>query len=360
MKNKYTYLFLSLLAALTVRSQISITSSDIVSAGDIIRVSTGGIVQNNDYQQSGASVTWDYSALEPVAQRSDTFLNIINTSLTYYGYFNLPAHKSNMAVSGPDIPAGSMSPVDINNTYAFFNKTSSRFEQTGFGASINELPTPVGFNKNDIIYRLPLQYDNRDTSESDYDVDVPSVGYLGHQQIRYNHVDAWGTLTTPFGTFQTLRVVSEVTGSDSVYSSTYGFGYRMPESTYREYKWMGAGYKLPLLQINTEVNGSLETISAVYYQDSVRNFPNSIKETSSGDFDFSVYPNPASQAFQISLPSEIAQANLTVSDLTGRVVFQNFLSTNREWINAQGMESGIYLISIQSEGLRSVRKLVVR
>lgn len=360
MKKFYTLLLFVLLTAASVQSQITINSSDLVAAGSIIRLSNDASFQTTNLQANGANQTWDYSNLVASSQRIDTFLNIFNTAFAYYTYFNLPSHRSNMAVHGPDIPTNPNFPVTITNTYAFFNKTNSLFEQTGFGADINGLSTPVGFNQNDIMYRLPMQYGNRDTSASDFDAGIPGVGSYSREQIRYNHVDGWGTLTIPLGTFPALRIVSTVVGSDSIYSSQLGNGFRLPKSTTREYKWFGSNSKLPLLQINTDVVGGMETITSITYQDIPRTFPNSINDIAAGDINFSLNPNPARDEVEISLVPSGPLPLLSISDMNGRILLQKNMTSATERMDTRLFQPGMYFIQLQNGEQTGVRKLIIR
>ena len=360
MKKYTTLLVVVMMFAASVQSQITINSSDLVSAGAIIRYSNGDILQNANLQANGPNQSWDYSNLTATGQQVDTFLNIFNTDFSYYTYFNLPSHRSNMAVRGPDIPTNPGFPVTITNTYAFFNKSSSNFEQTGFGADINGLSTPVGFNKNDIMYRLPMQYGNRDTSASDFDAGVPGVGSYSHQQTRYNYVDGWGTLTIPLGTFPALRIVSTIVGNDSVYSSAIGSGFRLPTSTTREYKWFGSNSKLPLLQINTNVMGGTETVASISYQDIPRTFPNSIDDVAAGEIKFLLFPNPASDELELSYAATGSLPTATISDLNGKIILQQKMMAATERINTRLLQPGMYFIELQNGEQTGIRKLIIR
>jgi hypothetical protein len=88
--------------------------------------------------------------------------------------------------------------------------------------------------------------------------------YYSTQRIRSSEVDGWGNLITPFGTFATVRVKSTLNIHDSIYvdSLAIGFGF---DRNIIEYKWLGKGYGIPLLQINEE--GPLVTAT---YLDSCR------------------------------------------------------------------------------------------
>ena len=107
-----------------------------------------------------------------------------------------------------------------------------------------------------------------------------------------NHVDGWGTLITPFGTFNTLRVVSELTGKDSLFLDTLGFGFSFPRAKTREYKWLATNGKIPVLQINTNVNGANEVITSIRYRDIYRDLSVGINSVYK-NVDARIFPNPS-------------------------------------------------------------------
>src|SRR6185369_9997600 len=98
---------------------------------------------------------------------------------------------------------------------------------------------------------------------------IPNFGYYRKQQTRTNEVDGWGTLITPFGTFNTLRVKSTLNITDSIYLDTLGFGLTIPRQTIVEYKWLAPGKKIPVLEVDITlaIFGGTFTVDRVNWQD---------------------------------------------------------------------------------------------
>ena len=76
----------------------------------------------------------------------------------------------------------------------------------------------------EIIFNFPIDYNDVDSCSSDGSLAIPSLGYFGLVRSRVNTVDGWGSITTPFGTFNALRVRSVVNEMDSIYVDSLGFG----------------------------------------------------------------------------------------------------------------------------------------
>ncbi len=177
--------------------------------------------------------------------------------------------------------------VTVSDVVAFYYKSTTLYQQTGYGATINNIGVPIGFNSKDVLYRFPMNFGDTDTSPSDFNINIPNLGYYGHDQVRVSEVDGWGTLITPYGTFNTLRIKSSITGNDTLFLDTLGFGFNFPSPATIEYKWLGTTKNIPLLQITMTAGsfGGAPQISSVTYRDSVRTLT-SISESGNPKFLF--------------------------------------------------------------------------
>jgi len=76
----------------------------------------------------------------------------------------------------------------------------------------------------------------------------------------------------------------------------------------------------------------------------------SINETYNGGT-MQVYPNPASNVVTVTFSESNQQAQFTLTDLTGRTVLQQTLSTKQTTIDISGIATGAYIYHIQSGNL---------
>ena len=276
-------------------SQITIGTGDFAAGGDTIRLSIANTAPaNTSLATNGANALWDYSGLVPYSQDVDSLLSVTSTGITYAIFFaNLPfnSNRANIAAKGANL-AGGGGAVPITDVYNYFYNSSSNYKQVGFGATISGVTTPIPYGSKDIVYSFPCNFGNIDSSDSDYSISIPSQGAAVGQQRRVNNVDGWGTLITPFGTFNTLRVVSELTGKDSVFISSVGFGLSFPRTKTREYKWLTTNGKVPVLQINVNVNGQNETVTSIRYKDIYRDLTVGLANNPQ-PIEARIFPNPS-------------------------------------------------------------------
>lgn len=361
MKKIYSFLVLALLPFI-LSAQITIINADLPSSGDMIRFSQAAVTTPVDLTLTGANYTWDFSMLQHTSQDVDTFLSVFSTPLVYNLVFGL---NSNQAKRGVDLSAIPQAP--ITDVYGFYNKSSNNYKQTGYGASINGITTPISFLNHDVIYDFPVNYGNIDSSDSNYSIVIPGLASAIGSQRRVNNVDGWGSITTPYGTFNALRIVSTLTGEDSIYLDTLGFGFSTPRQLTKEYKWLANLQDIPILEINTTELLGIETITLIKYKDSLR-LPTIINEANVNDLHLTLSPNP-SHGGDIFLNSESVKSTVlicSVYSVDGQLVNHqsvNLLAGNQKIrleASDLNLRSGTYVVYISNSSSSSFLKLIVQ
>lgn len=347
----FSILFFSF--AIRATCQITITQSDMPHPGDTLRVSvtddTAGLPTP---ALTGQGITWDYSALTAQSQTIDTFLNVSSTPLPYQLYFNdailYPNYKATVAQKGtpPKLVV-----VTLTQWVNYYKDGASNYENVGFGANINGLPTPVKDNNIDVIYKFPMNYGNADSCHSNNSVSIPSLGYYSQKQYRINHVEGWGTLITPFGTFSALKVKTILYPVDSFYLDTLHIGFATPPTEQIEYKWLANGEHIPVLEID-ETQGS--PARQYTYLDSARKVVSGITSLDAPSKSITVYPNPGSGRFVLSCHSESGVADeesgviLNVYNVLGQPVLTKTLRSAQgdNTIDLSSQPAGVYLYRV--------------
>ena len=259
-------LLISLLSFSKLSAQITITSTDIANLNDNILISVNTSLSGFHPDSTGANFFWDYSRLIPDSQR---YVNFVSAATTPYA---LLAFNSTYGVRNytPDAIPWSFVGSPPTNVYDFFKKTSSNYKQVDQGLTEAGAALPIPYQAADVVYVFPMNYLNKDSSNSAFAFPIPNTGYYAKKQKRVNQVDGWGTLKTPHGTFNALRIKSTLTITDSIYIDTVHFGFSIPRAIAYEYKWFSGGSKIPMLEIDaTAATGNNVTITRVNWQDSL-------------------------------------------------------------------------------------------
>ncbi len=226
--------------------------------------------------------------------------------------------------------------IQVSYEYDFYRETSAKFSKQGFGAKINGFSLPLKYDNPELLYSFPLQMGNMDSSVSVYGADIPSLGYYGQTIKRVNTVDGWGTLETPFGSFQTMRVRSLVYITDTIYYDSMSFGISIPRLPETEYKWLGDNKGIPLLQVNKTT-----LTTEVLYQDSARMILISSEGEKFNREDIIAYPNPSGDivSFQ-NIPDD---CRIEISDVLGNKIYEN---SNIQYVDISGWSKGVYIMRI--------------
>ncbi len=294
-------------------TQITIQSGDMPYNNDTIRISIAYSVDGLDYEATGADYSYDFSNLAVINQRVDTFINSINTPWQYQTVF-IPVLIANMAQ--PLFEFDWIPGYELTDVYRYYKNTNDEFNDVGFAFTFSGIPIPVKYQNPNTIYSFPLNYGDADSSTSSYEIDFLGMAYVSGWKKIVNHADGWGTLKTRYGSFDVLRLKSEVMQYDSIYIDSLNYGFPVKRE-YTEYKWLGKGEGLPLLQIKDESG-----ILTVHYIDSARQSTFGVEEQYANISGVNLYPNPADDNFNISFElKEPDQIHVDLFGFNGKILY---------------------------------------
>ena len=257
MKTLITACCLIILIGQKAICQITITSADMPSANDTIRFSNANVSPGLPFLVSGANQTWDFSGLIATNQDVEPYKSSLQTPYAFF-FFGLNKYGRKIADT---LGVAAFSFTDI---YNYYKKSNAAFEVEGIGLKFSGIPIPAYYSEKDKLYQFPLLFNDRDSSIFKFSVNLPTLGSYSQVGYRINEVEGWGSVTTPFGTFNCLKVKSFVNSNDSLNFS--GFPLKFNRRTI-EYKWLANGQKIPILEITGNLIGTNFTPTTVKYRD---------------------------------------------------------------------------------------------
>ena len=339
-------------------AQIMISMQDMPEAGDHYVRSFTADLSGIDYEKNGENRNWDFSLLSYQFQQVDTFVSVFDTPPAYQFVF-IPFLVSNLAREAASFDFLPGFPLD--EVYDFYKNSDDGFVHAGMAFSFSSIPFPLKYDSPDVIYSFPLQYNDTCSSASAFGSALPGLGYFYVNRTRNTLVDGWGTILTPFGEFETLRLVSQVSEYDSVFVDTLGAGFPVIRN-YTEYKWLAKGSGLPLMQITVE-----GLLANALYLDSLRG-PANISHNQAGIAGLQVYPNPVrgenifinAMFFGEDLITlELISPNGSQIALMHQAVAGNSRQTIRLELPGNIRPSGICILRISGNGFSVSRKIIV-
>ena len=261
-------------------AQITYDSTDFALPTDTYLVSKSSTGINGfDFVQTGANYTWDYTTL-PVATQSDiTWMDpndssyktswclsnsyVFNCNTEFNNTFNL----AKQVAEGIELQGFGL--TDVVNHYEI---TPTEISNKMFGAVVSaggiSLPMTIDYTMPDVIYHFPINYNDTYTGNSQFQVDLNSLGLpinYSSETTRTNTVEGWGMLTTPFGVFnnvlkmKTVEVIETTILTESETIET--------TRTVISYKWFDKNYGIPVLEAEGEEVADVWAATNITYID---------------------------------------------------------------------------------------------
>lgn len=242
---------------LSAQTPITLDENDLPEAGRSYLVTSASPLIDFDAEATGEEYTWDFSTLFPLLEDTSFWIPDNETNPLYF-FLWLTSDIAEQTIS--DIENDLLTITDV---YNFYWLDDDYFAFSGFAGSILEIPIPIWFEEPETIIEFPAIFEQYTTFSTGFDLDIPDIGGWSELRERENAIDGWGTLITPAGTYDVLRVRSEILVTD-----TFSYdGTVIPvQYTTREYRWMAKEEGIPVMQITTQEVLGVETITAVTYK----------------------------------------------------------------------------------------------
>ena len=331
-------------------SQITVTAADFANAGDTVRMSktTDPAI---DFATTGPNSNWDFSTLTAQSQSLIEFYDMSNVSTFVnfiFGGFAPPKYQGSYYLPSTDIPLAQMSsflPVSIDNVYQFTRKTADSITSIGFALSIDSNEVPFKSDTIETRYAFPLNYGNTHSSMGYTNLDMNPIFdaiWRQHRQ-RYTEVDGWGSVITPYGTFDAIRIKHSITEIDSLRINFGGspFWINLPIPDSYIYEWWTNGEDEAVMRIETSLIAGNEVVNNIEYRDNYLGLDASLEETS--QLNVSVYPNPVTE--NLTIGSINGSFTSTIIDLNGQVVST---CVDQSILDLSELETGEYILWINS------------
>ena len=337
-------------------AQITITENDLPSAGTSYPVAQGNLINDFDFSLTGAGYTWDYSELEIQSTDTTNMVSVSNAPFMYQFLFNSPFdpdHQADFGSTADDVDLGGM--LTLEDMFVFFKKTSTAYSQVGTGTTVNGIPLPAVNEPVDVIFNEPMNYNNVDSSYSEWMISVPNTATYKLKQWRTATADGWGTLITPQGTFEALRIRMDLEALDSIAIDLLGLDFETPR-TWTEYHWYGVDGGIPLLQVNENL-GFTSSITFQYVDDTK---PTDVASWYANDL--VIYPNPARETMWVDMPAHMKEqvTDVRIIDNQGREVKAFTASALNRGFDVSELSSGRYtLLFLNNDQVLSDHGIVV-
>jgi hypothetical protein len=350
--------------------QITLSSVDFAGAADTVRMSqtTDPAI---DFSTTGSNVNWDYSQLTPTAQVLRNFQPMSSAGafvLFMFGTFAPAKYQATYFTESNDLPLDQITsflPITIEDIFLYTKKTNDSVTSVGYSMNVtyngNTLNVPFQSDTIETRYKFPLAFGNTHFSRGASTVDfnpIYNAIWVQHR-TRFTEVDGYGSITTPFGTFDALRIRHDIDEIDSLFLELPFIGATwvpldIPASY--EYEWWTNGQKEPLLRIRTSDVFGTETVTAIEYRDIYRPEFAQIEDVES--VNVVVAPNPASDV--LFLESSHKMNKISLMDAAGRIVYTQICNgLGNLYLPVSDVDRGLYSLIIQTEVGGVIKRIIL-
>jgi len=346
----------------TFFAQISLQINDFANAGDTVRLSLANPIAI-DLQNTGPNATWDFSQLSAQSQTLVDYNPIGFGSLLIlatYGPIAPTPYKATYFNLTNDLPIDQFSaflPVELSNLSQYTRRTNSQINSIGYSIDVQGQGVPFKSDTIETRYELPLQFNDSYTSRGYTYIDLnpaTDIKFIQHRE-RVSEVDGWGSITTPLGTFNALRIRHEITENDSIYQTFFGTGswFAPPSFVTTEYEWWTTGKKECLVRATVGGFGQTGGAATIEYQDVYLGLDAGLPEA---DFSVDIYPNPATEwcFFKSSTPFDYIE----VLNLNGQIVLTHQNAATQGYFDVSELPTGTYTLGIHTSNGVLHKKLV--
>jgi hypothetical protein len=320
-------------------AQITINTADgpQVNLGVITRqdtTSTQGIGSN-----SASSQTWNFSSLANHVEDSTYFTSPTGT----------PAQStfstSNLCLANPD-----------DTAWVYFTNSSTAFTMDGIYAYNSQLGMylTLKYNPPSKYITWPSTYGTsfNNTAKTSFKtaINQPPADSAWYKVsvVQTSNINAFGSLTTPAGTYNCIRQDYMDIEIDSIFAHAFGFWsfYSVSKDTTRGSRWYTNGQGYPVME--TELVPSTGAVnSTTYLSFSIVLDEKEVKK--SNEFVLT-YPNPASDEIHFATKNNEG-AEIRITDAQGKLVEVLKVNSDLMKVNSSLYPSGTYFYSMTGKNL---------
>jgi hypothetical protein len=343
MKRKLLFV-LSLVTSATSFAQITINANDVIGFGEFIE-RTYDTIPAIAHGPAGVNQTWNYGAL----------LNAHTTENFGFGAASWYAGNTEF----PDANLGINDAA--SNSTVFVRKNVDALDIMGvygdlFGTGSDEA---LVFDPFDRLITFPSTYETEFFNTYTFDLTLDGAAF-GVDSIVANNTtdktstfDAWGSVTTPFGTFDVIRQYVYEYSSTEIDAYLFGtsvFNDVIVEETHTYYFWTNdAGSRYAVLEYTYDPIADM--VTEAIWQSSAPVL--ALEEEGLPVSSLNVFPNPTSELLTIEVDG-LGAHNFEIVDGLGRTALKGNMEGNVTAISVAALENGIYTVRLTNNTTNQV------
>ena len=327
-------------------TQITIDQSDMPSVGDYIPRRSDTMTVLPGPGGSGPNQVWNFTALSN---------NVISENTNVISVASTP--------NGNQFGGSNMAMTNDNANYLYFNKSAQAFTTQGYSGDLLGTGTiNAQFSPDLTLHQFPRTFGSSFTDTYGIDVIVPGAAinplisqiHFKRSSVVKDTTDAWGQITTPFGTYDVLRIHTMETYVDSVWAQplfppTWSLVSTSADTTH-SYSWVGKGGKLAIAEMSFDTLG----VPKIFKWTEMQGIAVGLTENQTSEI--KITPNPTSSSGIITIQSCEISEKFTIVNTLGKVVMEGCILTKPLELNLTNLDQGLYILTLGDKQARVIKQ----
>ncbi|PBQ33512.1 hypothetical protein CNR22_17590 [Sphingobacteriaceae bacterium] len=355
MKRNYFLFVLNVCAGFIIaQSPITLGNSNMPGGNDTLRFTNFQVNSAGNYTQTGTNFSWNFSSLVSTSEGIRSFKSALQTPYAFF-FLSTSAYGEKLADT---IGAG---PLTLTNYYNFYKKQTSpnAFIADGVGMTYSSLPIPSYYSDKDELYMFPMTYPKYDSTTFKFTTSTGGFIPVNYSKVGYRVtvVDGWGTVTTPYGTENCLRLITTQYAMDSIKNTIIPIPLGFPNYQ-RSYQWLTLNSKIPFVEITGNLVGGTFTPTQSRY----RGYAKESTPTSLNEEELQkviLYPNPVKDKLNIEgfVTSNLSY-EIFASDGKRVKTFNPASFALESQVDVSTLAAGIYFLKITDDQTKKYLKFI--
>lgn len=341
MKKNYLLFALNVCAGFIIaQSPITLGNTNMPGSNDTLRFTNFQVNSAGNYMQTGTNFNWNFGSVSSTGEGLRSFKSALQTPYAFF-FLSTSAYGEKMADT---IGAG---PMTLTNYYNFYKKQTvpNAFIADGVGMTYSSVPIASYYSDKDELYMFPMTYPKYDSTTFKFTTTTGGFIPVSYSKVGYRVtvVDGWGTVTTPYGTENCLRLITTQYAMDSIKNTIIPIPLGFPNYQ-RSYQWLTLNSKIPFVEITGNLTGNTFTPTQARYRGHAKeSLVTSITELHADNM--SSYPNPVKNKLHLK---GISKSSYAIYSGDGKLIqtFAEKTFVGEEIIDVSGLAAGIYFLKI--------------
>lgn len=317
-------------------AQISIDQTDMSSVGDYIPRKSDTMTVLPGPGGSGPNQVWNFTTLSNyVITENTTVVSVASTP------------------NGNQFGSSNLAMTNDNANYLYFNKSAQAFTTQGYSGDLLGTGTiNAQFAPDLTLHQFPRTFGTSFSDTYVIDVTVPGAAinplinqiHFKRTSIVKDTTDAWGQITTPFGSYDVLRIHTMESYVDSVWAQplfppTWSLVSTSADTTH-SYSWVGKGGKLAIAEMSFDTLG----LPKIFKWTELPGIGVGMEESSVEILE--IYPNPCKTELTLRTQEKKVGSEFSIMNALGTVVSTGIITEVNQSINVARLAPGSYTLCV--------------